>query len=211
MPQKKDQRQHAILLAATEAFKEKGFEGARVDQIAEAAGVNKATLYYRIGDKAALYAAVLDFILRDAADAIENGAANNNSPEEKLKQYVMTLADTCQQFAPIMLRELAAGGKTIPDLALSHMGRIVDSLRLLLQQGVESGDFRPTNPFIIHMMVIGGLSIYASNQPLRQRSAEQHPDEHHPEYFITQQQAAEEIYGHILTSLSQPSARGETS
>ncbi|MDQ7014993.1 MAG: TetR/AcrR family transcriptional regulator [Gammaproteobacteria bacterium] len=209
MPPKKDQRQQAILLAATEAFKEKGFEGARMDQIATAAKVNKATLYYRIGDKAALYAAVLDFILAEIADTIENNVQKSNSAEEKLKQYIFLLAKHSQQFAPIMLRELASGGKTISDQALKHMGRIVESLRQLLQQGVESGDFRATNPFIIHMMVIGGLSIYATNQPLRQRSAKQHPNEHHPEHFINQQQAAEEIYDHILTSLSHPSTSGK--
>ena len=44
-----------ILNAAAKHFAINGFGGARVDEIAAEAGVNKATLYYRIGDKAAIY------------------------------------------------------------------------------------------------------------------------------------------------------------
>ena len=49
----------AILDAASAEFAERGFAGARVDEIAARAGVNKAMLYYRIGDKQTLYNAVL--------------------------------------------------------------------------------------------------------------------------------------------------------
>jgi len=47
-----------ILEVAKDVFAEQGFAGARVDEIARRAGVNKATLYYQIGDKKALYAEV---------------------------------------------------------------------------------------------------------------------------------------------------------
>ena len=40
-----------ILLAAEELFSEKGFDGARVDDIAEKAGVNKALIYYYFKSK----------------------------------------------------------------------------------------------------------------------------------------------------------------
>ena len=60
MPPTKDQeRRDRILDAASAVFAELGFAGARVDDIAERAGVNKAMLYYHVGDKQALYSAVL--------------------------------------------------------------------------------------------------------------------------------------------------------
>lgn len=48
------QKDAAILRAAQRLFLEKGFEGASVDAIAEAAGVAKATVYARFADKEAL-------------------------------------------------------------------------------------------------------------------------------------------------------------
>ena len=39
-----------ILSAARAVFAEKGYNGTHMDEIAERASVNKATLYYQIGD-----------------------------------------------------------------------------------------------------------------------------------------------------------------
>ena len=50
----------AILDAATREFTAKGLSGARVDAIAERAGVNKRMIYHYFGDKEGLYLAVLE-------------------------------------------------------------------------------------------------------------------------------------------------------
>ena len=54
-----DQTRARILDAAISAFSQLGLAGARTEQIAEAAGVNKALLYYYFKSKEALYEAAL--------------------------------------------------------------------------------------------------------------------------------------------------------
>jgi TetR/AcrR family transcriptional regulator len=49
----------AILDAAEAVFAEHGFDGARIDTIAEASGFNKTLIFRYFGDKLGLYAAVL--------------------------------------------------------------------------------------------------------------------------------------------------------
>ena len=49
----------ALLNAAEEVFAEHGFDGARVDAIAEKAGYNKSLIFQYFGDKLGLYAAVI--------------------------------------------------------------------------------------------------------------------------------------------------------
>ncbi len=53
-PGESAQARERILDAAESAFARKGFDGARVDEIAEAAGVNKALIYYYFKSKKAL-------------------------------------------------------------------------------------------------------------------------------------------------------------
>ncbi len=53
------EKESAIVGAAQHLFMERGFEGASVDAIADAAGVSKATVYARFGDKEALLAAAI--------------------------------------------------------------------------------------------------------------------------------------------------------
>src|ERR1041385_1743671 len=50
----------AILKSALEEFAHEGVTGARTDEIARRAGVNKALLYYYFKDKDGLYAAALE-------------------------------------------------------------------------------------------------------------------------------------------------------
>ena len=50
----------AILAAATDEFAAYGLGGARVDRIAERAGINKRMLYYYFGQKEDLFLAVLE-------------------------------------------------------------------------------------------------------------------------------------------------------
>src|SRR5271165_5057593 len=57
-----DQTRARILDAATSEFSANGLAGARTERIAEAAGVNKALIYYYFRSKDALYAAALESI-----------------------------------------------------------------------------------------------------------------------------------------------------
>ena len=52
---KSDQTKDKILAAALDEFATKGFAGTRVDQIAQAAGVNKAMIYYHFAGKQELF------------------------------------------------------------------------------------------------------------------------------------------------------------
>src|SRR5215467_5857965 len=49
-----------ILAIATEEFAEKGFSGARVDEIAARTNTSKRMIYYYFGDKEGLFAEVLE-------------------------------------------------------------------------------------------------------------------------------------------------------
>jgi len=81
-----------IISAAAEVFAEKGFEGARVDEIARRAGINKAMLYYHLGDKKALYGAVLQQFLSGAWREAEEAVRASQSSDERLRALVRTVS-----------------------------------------------------------------------------------------------------------------------
>jgi AcrR family transcriptional regulator len=56
----KESAKSKILDTAKELFAEKGFDGARVDEIARRAGVNKALIYYYYKNKQALLDALIE-------------------------------------------------------------------------------------------------------------------------------------------------------
>ncbi|PHS76957.1 MAG: hypothetical protein COB59_10025 [Rhodospirillaceae bacterium] len=192
-----------ILDIATRAFAEKGFEGARMDEIAKDATVNKATLYYRIGDKDALYAAVLKRIFSAKAKRVEQMLATVEDVEERVRVFASILVDgdQPQQFSAIMLREIAGGGQNLPDDVLPLMGRIVGALRQTLEQGVKEGRFRPVNPFLVHMALVGACTFYACNGPIRRRVAALAPEGSPMETEMPLPEAAQAIADILLNGV----------
>ena len=161
-----------ILAAARDAFSENGFNGTTVDGIARRAGVNKATLYYQIGDKETLYAKVIGSVIEETVDSIVRDLKQARTPEEKLTTYIRNMADTVDRnpwMPRIMMRELASGGAHFPDAALKSFARIMVVLGEILGEGVRTGVFVETTPVLLHMMVMGAFVFYKASAPIRAR------------------------------------------
>ncbi len=168
---KRQETTERIIQAAMAVFSREGFNGARVDEIAREAGVNKATLYYHVGDKEALYAAVLHNALGSTASRIEQAAmVSDLPPGDRLRAYVRSFAravDDHPQMTPIMMRELASGGRNLPGEVVEDFGRIIAVISAILDEGCRRGVFIPTTPFIVHMMVVGAFFLYRATGPIR--------------------------------------------
>jgi len=193
-----------ILERAAEVFADKGFDGARVDELARAAGVNKATLYYQIGDKEALYHAVLERAFRRTADEVAAALQESDDCEEQIRRFVTIFARTTgntRHTAPILLREIASGGRHLPDTAIKQMGRILGALSETLARGTRLGRFRPVNGFMVHMMIVGSLTLYSANEPIRRRNAERNPEIFEPDHFISHAEAAAQVADLVLAAI----------
>jgi len=170
--EKKSESIRRILGAATEIFAEVGFAGARVDEIARRSGVNKATIYYHIGDKKALYTRVIHDVFADMGKRIASNIGQSQSPEEKLKTYIHNIAFTLDQhphIPQIMLREFALGGHHFPDVVTEDFVRIFGMLTEILEEGSRKGVFVDVNPFILHPMVIGPLIFHKNLEAIRSK------------------------------------------
>lgn len=166
-----DARQR-ILDVATEVFAQESYAGARVDDIARRAGVNKAMLYYYVGDKDALYAAVFTDTIGEARKRLEAAALSAEGPEARFRAVVAAMARMTTEhphFAPLMLREIASGGAALPDSVVALMRGVFQVLADVLAEGVKTGVFRNIDPVMTHMFIGGSLLVLLSGAPLRQR------------------------------------------
>ncbi|MCB1869282.1 MAG: helix-turn-helix transcriptional regulator [Gammaproteobacteria bacterium] len=193
-----------ILDAITRVFADKGYEGVRVAELAQRANVNKATLYYQIGDKETLYHRVLERLLKRAADEVAEAVAGAGSCEEKIRCFISILAHNSGNLrftAPIMLREVASGGRNLPDAALLQMSRLLGMLGEALDEGAREGVLRPVNGFLVHMMIVGTLMLYSSNEPIRRRVVELSPGLDRENLFISREELAEQVADLVLSGI----------
>ena len=163
---------HRILDIAAEIFAEDGFAGARMDKIAARAGVNKATIYYHIGDKETLYTRVLHEHFAGAGDRFDRILQSAATPEEKLSLFIHQVARLMDQNphkTVMMLREIAAGGKHFPDVVARDLAVIIGKLMEILSEGEKQKRFIPVNPFSVHLMVIGAFVLHRVSEPVRKK------------------------------------------
>jgi TetR/AcrR family transcriptional regulator len=146
-----EQSREAILHAAVREFAREGVAGARTDAIARSAGVNKALLYYYFKDKEALYQAVLDEVFSGVRIAVQNALSQDLPPRERLKAYVGAHFDYIASnplYPRIVHAEFLRAGRSpsgIRRIAKEYFRPIFSQLAALLQEGIQTGEFRAVN------------------------------------------------------------------
>ena len=93
METKKDNTEEKILEAAKTVFVSKGMEGARMQEIADEAGINKALLHYYFRSKERLFEAIFSEIIKFAFPKITRIAQSDEPFINKLEQVVDAYID----------------------------------------------------------------------------------------------------------------------
>ena len=169
-PKKIDEQ--LILDAAAEEFAEKGFDGARVDAIAKRAGINKAMLYYRVGDKEELYRRV---VLRGQAGfqtAILKAMESTSTAPETMASILKGITENAAEnklMPSIILRELAGNAKTFPEQGREGLKAFLKTIRSMVTMGVEEGAFRDIDSTALELMVTGAIFTHSLTREMRQK------------------------------------------
>jgi AcrR family transcriptional regulator len=83
-----DSTEQKIFDAAHEVFTQKGMDGAKMQEIADRAGINKALLHYYYRSKEKLYEAVVRAVLSRAVPAVRQLIESDLPLEEKIRRFI---------------------------------------------------------------------------------------------------------------------------
>lgn len=163
-----------VFAAAAAEFAAHGYAGANMDRIARAARLNKAMIYYHFKSKAALYREILRDMFGAVRTRINDVAASDDPPEDKVRRYIEALAAEAEarpHFPPIWLREIAEGAAHVDAATLGYVRDVLAALGGIIAEGVRLGRFLPVHPLLIQGGVIAPLMFFLVTAPLRQKLA----------------------------------------
>lgn len=155
-----------IRKAALREFSLHGFEGGRVDRIAQKAKVNKAMIYYHYKGKEHLYESLLSEVYKTIFPRIVGTIPKDMEAKEKLELLISGFIDFIkeldQDFIRMMLRELSSGGKyfkklMLPEVIVPIMGVVQE----LFSEGIQQGTFRQVVPHYTFIQTLGAI-IFAN-------------------------------------------------
>jgi TetR/AcrR family transcriptional regulator len=202
-----EQTRQAILKAAISEFAREGVAGARTDEIARAAKVNKALLYYYFGDKESLHGAVLDHAFGSIYPRLVAILDSDLPCREKILRYAGEHFDALArnpQFCRLVHAEMGRAGREgsphIRQLAERYTSGLAQRLQRVLREGMASGEFRKVDP--LHFAVsIAALNVfYFVAAPMFRAITGQEPFT--PERIAARRRAVLDQIAHALFSLA---------
>ena len=135
----------AVLDAAEDLFAAQGFDGTRLEDIAERVGIRRASIVYYFKDKREVYDAVLDSVFGDLHAALAAAMTRDLPLRERIDAAVSSWVDFVGQrpsVARILLREVADAGPGQRSGLLEHTQPFADLVR---KEIFERPDFADTN------------------------------------------------------------------
>ena len=159
-----------ILQAARTEFARSGLGGARVDQIAKMAGINKRMLYHYFGNKDELFCAVLEANYAHKRDSEKALELEQEEPVEAIRKLIALTWDYYLQYPEFLTLLNSANLHQAKHLKKSTEIRkmhtpFVSMIKGVLDKGVSQKLFKKNvDPAQLYISIAGLSYFYLSNQ-----------------------------------------------
>lgn len=172
-PNIRKHRQRQILQAARDVFAKDGFDSARMDDVADASGLSKGTLYLYYKSKDDLIAGLLKTTFNDLLVQLRALLEIDNPVETRLLDYAQQMTIYMQQDASTLniayeFYAVAARQPNVRRLLQTYFADYRAALTALLEQGIQRGEFASFDTAQAAIMLIAlleGLTLLWFTDP----------------------------------------------
>jgi len=147
-----------IFNAARKVFQKKGLDGARMQEIADEAGMNKALLHYYFRSKEKLFQGIFNESIGKISLGIQNVFNDNMGVIEKLQALVNIYVDTLSEnrYLPLfVLNEMNQHPEKFEEILSKTIVVHLKGFLIQVEKEVQSGKIKPVNPLHLLMNVLG--------------------------------------------------------
>lgn len=157
METKKDNTEDKIIEAATDVFVQKGMDGARMQEIADKAGINKALLHYYFRSKEKLFDAIFVKLVGVAFPRIGQVLLSDLPMADKIEQVIDAYLDLLLKypFLPAFILKEINRESTPFFKIIARSGFSVEPIRNVLLAAMDRGEIRRMKPEHLVVNVVG--------------------------------------------------------
>ena len=161
--------------AASEVFAEKGVHETRMDDIVKESGLSKGTLYWYFKSKDEIILSIFERMFSREFQEIENLVDADGSATERMLYFAERASEDVRRMLRLMplayeFMAWAFRRKFVQDAFKLYVNKFMDILVPLLQQGIDSGEFRNIDPrsaaITVGAIIEGTILIWVYDQSL---------------------------------------------
>lgn len=160
-----DARQ-TLMHAAAALFAQQGYSATGVQQITDAAGINKAMLYYYFGSKEQLYDQLVGEGIRAVEQAVSAAEAGGGALRDRLTHFLtdyITIVLQTPDLARILFREIMGGGERDRQTIVDHFSGNFRRLAAVLSAAADAGELRRMDPLYLAYSLFGMATIFIAS------------------------------------------------
>ena len=149
--------------AAINVFTQKGYDGTTIAEIATAAGLPKANVYYYFRSKKAIYTTIVGNLI-DQWDAALDHLHADRDPAEALAGYIRAKLDFSRHHAAqskMFASEVVHGGRFLSRANLRHMHAVTEAKVKVFRAWARAGKIDPVDPIHLFILLWGATQYYA--------------------------------------------------
>jgi len=152
--------QEEVFQVASKILREEGFAGLTMERIAKQAGVARGTLYNYFADSEAVLRFVQAQVVEPMIEAVEELAAADIAPAEKLEAIVELMIDRINDDRALALALFSTRELIGPRAAhkLKIHNRFLTTVQRILAEGVAKGQLREIEKPVLAKLFLGAIS-----------------------------------------------------
>jgi TetR/AcrR family transcriptional regulator, cholesterol catabolism regulator len=162
MPDPLDNREQQLLAIARRLFAHQGYDRTALRDIAEAAGITKAALYYYFPNKDALFVRIVLESLQMLVDDVSAAVARETAPTARIRAFMAASAACIDYGRDRWIAGSNAfwqGAKEGQRLAALHLRDDYEGLlRKCIVEGIASGELRAADPAMVGRFLLSALN-----------------------------------------------------
>jgi TetR/AcrR family transcriptional regulator len=157
-------------------FSEQGFDRTTLEAIANAADVNKAMIRYYYGDKAGLYAAIIEDVVAGVLTHLEATLPDRSDPVTDMADFIEVFAAAIisrPSFPRMILRDYLDGDIMSRPGPSATLRRFMETTHKYYEAGRSCGAFYEMDVQMLHLSIVSSAIFFSITERFRREAVRQ--------------------------------------
>jgi TetR/AcrR family transcriptional regulator len=189
-----------LLIAAGELMTARGSTDVSLSDIAQKSGLNSALVKYYFGNKSGLLMALLRKVLGPSMEQLRQLTSMPLAPQVKLRIHISGMVNSYFRYPYVnnLMHQMLAENADLygPLIAEEFSKPVAEAQKIILEEGVKAGCFRPVDPLLFYFHLVGACDqLFFGRYQLKHVFNVRHVDEHLKRLYV------DHLYGIIVNGI----------
>jgi len=156
---KRSSKKEEILKTAARMFREKGYAGTSMRDLAEKIGIEAASLYNHIHSKSEILEEIIFSIARDCREQLDNmdpAGTSLQKIESLIRFHTKMMIDHFESYSVMVSEWMHLDEEKLGEF-VSERRRYVKKIESIVQQGIDNQEFKPVLPYVVVLNILSSV------------------------------------------------------